>query len=97
MLVSALHSRAVAIADQVDATEMAVASLDAAVAELHQWAAPSEHPKLACRWHATHGRFATAFEVLNDSVAKAKGPVSKEHIGLKVELLEKLGWNWDEK
>lgn len=74
------------------AVAAALQLLDDAVAELHKWAAPSEHATLTCRWHVAHQRFATALEALNESVAKAKRPISKENLERKAGLLEKLGW-----
>ena len=54
--------------------------------------AASEHVKLTCRWHAAHGRYATALEALSQSVGKDKKPVPKETLERKAELLSKLGW-----
>ena len=93
-LVSALHTKALALADlhAVDAAALPLSTLDEAVAALHQWAAPSEHVKLTVRWHKLRGRFATALVALNESLDKEKSPVSKENLELKAELLDALGW-----
>ena len=99
-LVAALHSKALALLDRhkaMGSTDEArrserLAAADAAVAALHKWAAPTEHVKLAIKWHGAHGRHATALTMLNESLATEKKPPSKEDLELQNELLDELGW-----
>jgi len=93
-LVSALHIKALALADlhAVDPATHALARLDEALVDLHQWAAPSEHVKATCRWHKAHGRAASALAALSQSLEKDKVPPSKESLELQISLMEALGW-----
>merc|ERR1712087_283644 len=95
VLVAALHTKAMALADlhKCNAAAHPLTALDEAVGKLHQWAAPTEHVKLAVQWHKLHGRCATALALLSESVAKEKAPISKENLELKAELLTTIGWD----
>ena len=105
-LVSALHLKAVALADlhkaaakasDAPATDAAVAAalerLDAGVAALHAWAPKDEHWQLLVAWHRAHGRPATALQALDDHLGKEKGLAPKDKLELRLELLGELGWD----
>ena len=98
-LVAALHSKALALCDLRAAApgEHGLAGLDEAMAELHKWAAPGDHPRLCCRWHLAHGRAATAVVLLDEALGKDKKAPARELLELRAELLGALGWrHWEE-
>ena len=93
-LVGALQQKASALLDAHAAapSEARLAALDAAVAALHKWAAPSEHWKLLVGWHKAHGRHASALAALDEHLGKEKGPPPKDKLESRAALLEALGW-----